>query len=150
MEKEVFRQLHTWRRFTLKTLKLVDNAQVDKIPDGFNNNIRWNAGHILVIQDRLTVQMLGLEPSYPEGYDRYFDKGTSPAEWDDAVPSMEEITAELEGQLTKLESVISGRLSEEPAATVFNLPTIGDLAMFASAHEAMHLNTIGILMRLSK
>ncbi|WP_368503012.1 DinB family protein [Alkalihalophilus sp. As8PL] len=150
METEIFRQWNTWRTFTLKTLQRVEESQVDKIPERFNNNIRWNAGHIVVIHDRLTAQMLGEAPSYPEGYDTYFDKGTSPDDWDDQVPSLNEIMAELEGQVEKLRGSIQGRLGEEPKGNVFNMPTIGDLAMFAVGHEAMHLSTIQSLMRMTK
>ncbi|WEG16878.1 DinB family protein [Alkalihalophilus pseudofirmus] len=150
MEQTLFRQLNTWRAFTLKTLQKVEENQVDQIPEGFNNNIRWNAGHIVVIHDRLTAQMLGEAPSYPKGYDTYFNKGTSPKDWDDAVPSLEEIKAELEGQIAKLEQKLTGNLDREPLGNVFDMPTVGDLTVFSVGHEAMHLSTIHKLMKFTK
>jgi len=49
MNSEALMEYYRFVRMgTLQLLKSIDENVVDEIPNGHNNSIRWNAGHILV------------------------------------------------------------------------------------------------------
>lgn len=51
---------------------------LDQIPDGFNNSIRWNLGHLLAAWDHGIFPKLGRERRIPDAYHHMFPSGTSP------------------------------------------------------------------------
>ena len=61
MKKE-FEQLRKTRMGLLYQVQDLDIAQLNKIPEGFNNNIIWNIGHIFTGQQRICYLRSGLKP----------------------------------------------------------------------------------------
>ena len=51
--ESLFKVWETSRHIYLKFLETYSLAQLNKIPDGFSNNIIWNAGHVIVSQQKL-------------------------------------------------------------------------------------------------
>jgi len=49
----VLRQVEVVRAITLQKLESITEDVADIMPEGFNNTIRWNVGHILIVQDQL-------------------------------------------------------------------------------------------------
>ncbi|MGE5702799.1 MAG: DinB family protein [Clostridia bacterium] len=120
------------------------------VPDGFNNNILWNLGHILTVQEMLLF--FTKEPEHlPQSYLSLFGKDTKPADWPDDVPSVEVIVQHLEEQIGRIKDHFFNRLDE-------NLPqpfkmrgkeisTYGEMIMFSLYHEGMHT---GYMMALKR
>ncbi len=52
--------------------------QLNHIPDGFNNNIIWNFGHIIVATQGLCYLRTGVKPDYVVKYGPSYTKGTKP------------------------------------------------------------------------
>ena len=46
----LFNQLNSYRSYILHVLENVTKEEADIVPNGFNNNIRWNMGHIYLDQ----------------------------------------------------------------------------------------------------
>ena len=62
-------------------IKLIDRFSVDQlneIPEGFGNNLIWNAGHILVTQQLLCYRLSNFECLIEEKHLELFCKGTKP------------------------------------------------------------------------
>ncbi|TCP30583.1 DinB family protein [Scopulibacillus darangshiensis] len=141
-EALLFKQLNFWRNRTLAILDETTEEEADKMREGFSNNIRWNLGHILVIHDRLLLSLAGEPSSVPDSYVAYFNKGTSPADWEDAPPTLTELRGKLEAQPMKLEEVLTGRLEEKLVTPLKGMETVKEMIAFAPTHEAMHVGTI--------
>lgn len=63
----------------METVAGLSQAEADVIPLGFNNNIRWNLGHIYVDQ-YLWIQTLTKEDiPFSMGFNKWFGYGTSPS-----------------------------------------------------------------------
>ncbi len=130
------------------TLKLAENLNSDHlqtIPEGFNNNILWNLGHIYVVHENLVFKASGEDTLIPEGFAEHFAPKTSPKDWGDAVPSFETVVEKLKEQAERMTTTFSGKLDVTiPKALqfpTFEMTTNGDLLHFGMVHEAMHTTT---------
>ena len=88
------------------------------IPEGFNNNIHWHLGHILVAADMFILK--GNEVA-PAEFKAFFSNGTKPADWSADVPSVETVLALLQKQAEVIQGIESytiynHRKDEEPYA----------------------------------
>jgi hypothetical protein len=55
-ENYLLTQMKFVRTSTIRSVEGLDEKLADIIPKGFNNNIRWNLGHIYLMQERLAFQ----------------------------------------------------------------------------------------------
>lgn len=147
-------QLRLARMHTIGRVKRVEDAKWDFQPEGFNNNIRWHAGHIFVILETFIQQGLpSYEPVYPE-WIKLFDDGTSPEQWQDDVPTGEEILAALRAQLDWIIPFIEGELEKEMAEPlkigddILTIDGIEGLVQFLAWHEGLHSGVIDSLSKL--
>ncbi|SFJ61414.1 DinB family protein [Brevibacillus centrosporus] len=138
------------RNITLSALNTVSEEVADVIPEGFNNNIRWNFGHILVTQD---LFMYGPScPNLPANYAALFAPGTKPANWEGDVPSLATLAAQLEEQKARIKETFADRLDEKLSqpfqlGNKGTMNTIGELFTFSLFHEGMHMNALGALKK---
>jgi hypothetical protein len=123
---------------------------VNHIPEGFNNNLIWNFGHIIATQQLLTYSLSGLEPKVGEEILAAFRKGTK--------PEKVHTTAELEGlkrlattTLEQLEADLSKGLFDAfesyPTSYGIELTSIKEAVAFNEVHEALHLGYAMALKR---
>lgn len=74
----LFTQLENYRSYILGVVENVTEEEAEVIPKGFNNNIRWNLGHIYLDQ-YLWIQAVTKEKAdVPESFNGWFGYGTSP------------------------------------------------------------------------
>jgi hypothetical protein len=62
-------------------LKLIDGftlEQLNKIPEGFGNNIVWNVGHLVVIQQILCYKISGIPMAISDEMAAKYMKGSKP------------------------------------------------------------------------
>lgn len=147
MEEMIFRYMDTIRDYTIETIDKLPEETADVIPPGFNNNIRWNFGHIAFIQDRVTFKQLGEEMGVPKLYKLLFGPGTKPADWQFPAPTLDELSDELSNQKARIREFLSGRLDEKldpPFTNGIGLTfhTIGECLLFTFYHEALHMEAI--------
>lgn len=153
-EEIVFTLLEYVRAGTLelaKNIQTEDPDYVDVIPPGFNNNIRWNLGHVATILDQLVNYPAREKPDLSLEFSKSFANGTSPKNWNDKTPSFEEIIKALEEQPKQVKEKFGGRLADE-LPQVFSLngidfKTIGDLVVFNLYHEGLHQGQIKAMIR---
>jgi len=131
------------RTSTLILLNNIDEEIWDIQPEGFPNNIRWNAGHVYATaEDFLKDADQSYEVTRPE-WDQLFLDGTRPSEWGDDVPSKEEIIEALKEQEKRIENYFKDKLTNKSSnvrdinGTL--LDTVDASLQFVTWHEGIHL-----------
>lgn len=138
----LFNQLESYRSYILGVVENVSDEQADVIPEGLNNNIRWNLGHIYLDQ-YLWIQAVTKEKSgIPEEFQSWFGYGTSPRNFSSETPSLEELKALLKEQPANIKEAYGTRLEEEFPPTEMGMHTIEQVLIRTIFHEGMHLQSI--------
>ncbi|PKR85313.1 DinB family protein [Heyndrickxia camelliae] len=154
MQHYLFDQLYFVRNNTLNELADVTELQSEVIPEGFNNNIKWNAGHIFFIQEKFSFHFAGEEMSISEEFSNLFCPGSIPEEGKENVPTIEEIKKLLSKQVERVEKNFKHRLNEiSPIGgytTSKGLPLlrVEEFLSFCLYHEGMHFEKIKILKKM--
>jgi len=138
------------RKLILETLKDYTIEQLNKIPEGFNNNIIWNLGHIIVAQQGICYKRSGLEAVVSEDFFNTYKPGTNPDRFI-SQEEYEEIKELLTGTLDKMEEDMAAGIfvNYTPVMTRYNveLSNIEDALGFLPFHDGLH---IGYIMSLRK
>ncbi|MBV7530350.1 DinB family protein [Chitinophaga sp. sic0106] len=136
-----------------KYLDLFDaftTEQLNQVPAGFNNNILWNLGHLLVTDELMFYKAAG-QPTYlEEGFIARFRRGTKPegilSEEDTAL-----IKSELATALPRtLENHQRGHFDAYTPMTLSSgivINNIADAIAFASYHHGLHSAAINNLKK---
>jgi uncharacterized damage-inducible protein DinB len=150
MEKRhevLFQQLEDYRGALLHVFDLITEESADVVPKGFNNNIRWNLGHVYLDQ-YLWIQHLTKEPiPIPEGFRDWFNYGTSPASWKTKPPSLPVLKELLAEQPKKIREWYGERLEEEFPPTESGMYTIAQVLVRTIFHEGLHIAAIHDIRR---
>lgn len=145
MEKRhevLFNQLESYRSEILGVVDTVSWEDAEKIPAGFNNNIRWNLGHIYLDQ-YLWIQAVTKESAdVPQEFKSWFDYGTCPSNFTKETPTVSELKDLLKTQPARIKASYGDRLEEEFAPTEMGIHTIEQVLIRTIFHEGMHLQTI--------
>ena len=124
--------------------------QLNKIPQGFKNNIVWNIAHLTVTQQLLCYKLSGLNCLVTEEMIADFQKGTAPNQPISKV-AFEAITAQFLQLPLRLEEDynkgIFKNYSEYKTSVNITLNSVEDAIMFNTYHEGIHL---GIILQLMK
>ena len=138
----LFNQLECYRSYVLSVMENVTEEEAEIIPIGFNNNIRWNLGHMYLDQ-YLWIQTVTKEKcGVPEQFNSWFGFGTSPANFNSETPSLEELKILLKEQPANIKDVYGERLEEEFPPTEMGMHTIEQVLIRTIFHEGMHLQAI--------
>jgi len=126
---EVFDFIINSRKAFIKLIDGLTIEELNKIPDGFNNNIIWNFGHIVVSTQTLCYVRTGvLQDATSVKFNEYYKKDTRPS-----YTVTEEEVAELKA--IALESV--EKIKEDYANGKFS-----SIAPFTTATYGVQLNSI--------
>lgn len=134
-------------------IQLMEGLSIDalnKVPEGFNNNIIWNFGHSIVTQQILCYKLANLPLKIDESYILKYSKGTKPEKFLDdnelaflkqqAVSLMDELVVDMEKDVFNNFSTYTTSFNVE-------LNSIDDAVKFLVMHEGLHL---GYAMALKK
>ena len=124
--------------------------QFNAIPKGFNNNIAWNLGHILITQQMLTHGLSGVPFAVDTSLVAMFGKG-SKCKINYTLAEIETLKAHFLTAIEATEEAYKNGLFKVYKAYTtsqgFSLNSIEDGIAFSNFHEGMHL---GIIMALKK
>lgn len=140
----------TTRNILSKFLTVHTLEQLNTIPEGHNNNLIWNIGHIIVTQQLLVYKLAGLPMLISEELVEKYRKGTKPehiatqAEVDEINTLLLETIHQTK---TDFDNKIFKNYTEYPTSTGFSLKSIEDALVFNNFHEGLH---IGIMMSMKK
>lgn len=141
-EAMIFQQINLVRQNTLNEMENLSEEQADQMPEGFNNTIRWNLGHIYTVQNALLSQFGGKAIEMPSHYLELFAPGTRPADWNGEIPTLHELKQFLAEHPEKLKEALAEQLDEKAAKPFKSLSTVGEILNFTTYHEGMHVGTI--------
>lgn len=138
------------REMVLDTLKDYTIEQVNKIPEGFNNNIIWNLGHMITSQQGICYKRAGLEAIVPEDFFNTYKSGSKPERFI-SQGEYDELKELFFSTLDKLEEDYAAGIftNYTPVMTRYNveLTNIGEALAFLPFHDGLH---IGYIMSLRK
>lgn len=139
------------RKNILAALEGFSMEQLNKIPEGFSNNLIWNFGHVVVTQQLLCYGLSGLPMHVSAEMIAKYRKGSKP---DAAVSESEfEILKELALSLidTLKEDYKNGIFKNYKTYTTsynITLTSIEDGIVFNNTHEGLHFGSILALKKL--
>jgi hypothetical protein len=148
MSELLFKNFELTRSFFLKTMAALDENIVDVQPTGFNNTVHWQIGHVLTVAEQFMFGFPKKSSHLPENYLTLFATGTKPADWQGDIPSIHELSAQLQDQLKRIKEIPVERFSEKLQNPFLGLETFGELTNFGLYHEANHLGQIQAMKRV--
>jgi hypothetical protein len=151
--------------FTLEVLpntrksfhKIIENNSLEalnKIPNGFNNNIIWNIGHIVVTQQLLAYKLSGLPMMLSDALVGKYRKDTKP----EAAVTQIEVNEIKDLLFTTIEktkvdynnNVFKDYNAYTVSTTGNTLTNISEAFEFILFHEGIHLGYVLALLRAIK
>ena len=143
--------LKVTRANILRLIDKYDLEQLNKIPEGFNNNLIWNFGHVVVTQQLLCYGLSKLPTQVSaELIDRY-RKGSKPETFVDQS-ELDLFKNFAEQTIIQLEKDLAGGLFQTykiyTPSDGITLEGIQDAVQFNNVHEGMHLGTMIAVTKL--
>jgi hypothetical protein len=124
--------------------------QLNKIPEGFSNNLIWNIGHIVVVQQMLVYNLSGLPMMVLGEMVEKYKKGTKP-EHNVSQEEVDEIKNLLFTTINQseldFENGIFKNYQEFTTMSGFNIKNAHEAMAFNYYHEGLHT---GIMMQIRK
>lgn len=148
--KEHITNLRATRELIAKVVDGLTIAQINTIPKGFNNNIAWNLGHILVTQQLLIYALSGTKTIIPSETIEIFRKGTAPQKQvskEQLQEIMNYLDSTVDQMATDLDNNIFGLYKEYPTSYGLVLHSVEEAVVFNNMHEALHLGYIMAMKR---
>ena len=146
----VFEVQKTIREILLKVLDNHSLEQLNKIPEGFTNNLIWNIAHCVASQQALIYKLSGLPSMVSEEFITKYRKGTKP-ERDVSQAEVDEIRVLLSSTLDQVQKDYANNIfvtyTEYLTSMGFLLKDIEGALSFNNYHEGIHT---GIIMSIRK
>ncbi|MDP5120820.1 MAG: DinB family protein [Spirosomaceae bacterium] len=136
-----FEVLKITRNNILKTFDGLSIEELNRIPDGFNNNLIWNFGHVIATQQILCYGLSGNKAFVSNEIIDAYRKGTKPENV---------VSAEGLEELKKLSEAAVQQMEKDYAAGLFKeyksyttsygttISSIEEAIMFNNVHEGLH------------
>ena len=140
----------TNRSHFVETLDSLSNEQLNKVPEGFNNNIIWNVGHSLVIQQVLIYKRSGFDMKISDSLFELYKSGTKP-ERTISEAEVNELRSLLESTMDTTKVDIKAKIfqsyEELTTSTRFHIGDFQTALQFNNYHEGLHLGYIFCLKK---
>ncbi len=140
----------TSRNVLLAFLEKYTLEQLNTIPEGFSNNLIWNIGHIIVVQQMLVYKLSDLPMMISDEMVEKYKKGTKP-EHNVNQEEVDEIKVLLFSTLEKIRNDFEKnkfqKYDEFTSMSGFTIRTATEAIVFNNYHEALHT---GIMMQIRK
>ena len=127
---------------------IIDQYDLDAlnhIPTGFNNNLIWNFGHIVITQQRLCYKLSGQPMLHSDELDAKYAKGSRPeqAVSQEELDLLRKISKEGIDQLSiDYQNERFKAFKTYPTSFGIPLNTIEQAIAFNNVHEGLHLGSI--------
>lgn len=150
----IFEVLPKTRAYFENVIENNSLEDLNKIPEGFNNNIIWNIAHLIVSQQILVYKLSGLPLMVSDELVEKYKKGSKP-EGPISLSDVEEIKRLLFSPIQKTkEDYYNGVFKDyqeyEVVTTGNTLRKVEDALQFTVFHEGLHMGCIKDLLRAVK
>jgi len=143
--KNHFQLLQTTRNNILRLVENLDLETLNKIPEGFNNNLAWNLGHLVATQQLLCYGLSGTPMLVGNDFISKYRKGSKP-EGSIDQKELDYIKNQLIVLVDKTEEDLANgvfqNFKEYPTSYGATLNSVEEAINFNNLHEAMHLGYI--------
>lgn len=142
------------RELFIELVESLNVEELNKIPEGFNNNIIWNFGHIIVSTQGLCYLRSGAMPAIKIPFVEKYGKGSKPG----SFITKEEIEAvktqaisSLKNIETDYEAGVFKNITPYSTATYsYVMDSIEEIVACCVAHESLHFGYALALKRAIK
>ncbi|MGI4728803.1 MAG: DinB family protein [Janthinobacterium lividum] len=138
------------RKYLLNLIAELNPEQLNKIPQGFSNNIIWNLAHLTATQQRICYLRSGLKPVVQEQYITPFIPGTKPEGFVDSaeVETLKSLCiSTIEELETDYKKSFFATYEEVTVRYGITLTNVDDAINFLLYHEGYHTGVIVELMK---
>ena len=125
--------------------------QLNQIPSGFNNNLIWNFGHVIVSQQILCYKLSDLQPIVSEKIIEKYKKGSVPSDpvSQDELEELQSLAKESVDILERdYQQEIFKDYNEYQSHFGVVISSIEDAIIFSIAHEGLHMGYIMAMRKL--
>ncbi len=139
------------RRLLLNLMEDLSIEKLNEIPEGFNNNIIWNFGHVIVSQQILCYKLANQPLKIDATYVAKYSKGTKPVSFIDAeeLAFLKQQAVALMHELTSdIEAGIFDKFDTYTTSFGVVLNEIDDAVKYLTMHEGLHLGYAMALKRV--
>lgn len=142
MTEILFKYIRRNRELFLDLVNSLSIDQLNKIPNGFNNNIVWNFGHIVITTQALSYTRSGIKPGMEIKYFDKYQKGTKPESFI-TEQELAELKSMLFTTIDNIEADIKNNVftNIKPFATQtygLEMNSIEEVITCSLTHDAMH------------
>ena len=142
MPENVFKYIRRNRELFLQLVNSLSIEQLNKIPEGFNNNIAWNFGHIVASTQSLCYVRSEVKPDLDIRFKTKYQKGSRP----EGFITQEEIDILkhlLVSTVNAIEEDVKNNIFKTitPYATStygYEMTTIEEILTCTLAHDSLH------------
>ena len=149
MKKEIERLKKT-RIFLLDIIKDLTTEQLNKIPSGFNNNIIWNLGHLIISQQGMCYTRAGIKPVVDEAFFSNYKAQTKPISFigEEEIKQVKHLAIEVLDQLdTDYTKHAFTNYTSFTTRYDIAITSIDEAIDFLLFHEGLHMGYIMALKR---
>jgi DinB superfamily len=153
MDKRI-EKIKKFRQFLLKQITGLTAEQLNKIPEGYNNNIIWNLAHLICAQQSICYVRAGQSITVNDKYFSPYKTNTRPDAFIDEQ-EIEDIKKLLISSIDELQTDFEKKIFDnyspsENISRVYgvDLNSIDDALEFLLYHEGFHSGYIISLIRL--
>ncbi|MEM9928544.1 MAG: DinB family protein [Bacteroidota bacterium] len=125
--------------------------QLNLVPPGFNNNLIWNAGHVIATMELLTYGLAGLPLPAGQDFINRYRKGSKPAPRSpegDYTLIKAGLQTSIDRLVHDLDHLDFSNFRVYPTSYGVTLSSVEDAMVFNNMHEAMHLGTMLALRKM--
>ena len=148
--QQTFDITRTSRNLAAQFLENITLEKLNKIPEGFSNNLIWNIGHIIVVQQMLVYKLSGLPMVISDEIVEKYKRGTKPEHFV-SQSEADEMKLLLFETLNHTEADYNNKIfknyQEFTSMSGYTMKSAEDALCFNYFHEALHL---GIMMSIRK
>ncbi|GAA4233447.1 DinB family protein [Postechiella marina] len=150
----IFEVLPNTRAALKKIIESYTLEDLNKIPEGFNNNIIWNIGHIVVTEQLLIYKLSGLQPMVSDDIINKYRKDSKP-NGNASQTEVNEIKDLLFATIEKTKNdyannAFKGYKEYTVSTTGNTLKNVDEALSFVLFHEGIHMGYILALKRAIK
>lgn len=150
--KESINIMRGARRFMINLIDGITIEKLNEIPEGFNNNLAWNFGHVIANQQILCYRNAGVKPVIEDEIIDKYKTGTRPEGFIDNK-EFKLLLQYLITSIDQFEEDATTNMFENYKALDFKsypglrVENISDAANFVSFHDGLH---VGYSMALKR
>ena len=151
--KFIFSTLDLIRGNALKSIEGYSEEQLNKIPEGFGNNIIWNLGHMVASQQILCYKLGGAPLILPDSFISLYKKDSSPKDWTkpgdlNEIKHYFKLTSEAFPK--DYEKNLFANYTTYTTSAGATITSIEDALIYNYGHENLHYGVILALRKLVK